>query len=782
MNTIKGRIKEVIRPNGIGAITASEHQALLLEVVDDVNKQKQDVIEDLDAIREGAQKGATAAQDIKTINEELGKKVNSSDLATINGQRIDEGGNIEIEGGMSEDEKAELNEKLTELSAEIGTQKPSFVDGYLITSALALQPTNGWRYSEPIRVVKGTRVQVATTGINVSIITQCDKNGTLSTPLIVTSESSFKVYDYDVTEDMYIVICYKYGVEGNGYSIEGLKSQVEKNTEQIQLVNDKVSEIYGATPTFTDGYLITSALTLQATSGWKYSEPVFTKKSTQIKVTTGGKSTAIICKSDASGKLLNALVITPSDASATTLVDYTYLATEDLYIVVCYKYSLEGSGVDFGSLAGKVEDNYKTIQEVAQEVGQNKESIDNLQSEIYGATPTFTNDYLITSALILQPTNGWRYSSPMFLAKGKSVYVKTSGGGVAVIVKSDANGNLLKALSVSPKPNNYLRTFQYTATEDMYVVVCYKYSIEGSCYSIGGIKDLEFDTPKKKLKVLVLGNSYAADAWTYVPIILKNYGIDIEIKMYYRGALALSQLYERWTSKEYQDTEEGYLPGLYTRFLYYCDTEDALCWQSLERQSAAECVAEGGWDVISMQQMSVASLYEESYEPYAREIIKLIAEGMQTPYTLAFSQIFTRPSHDNIEASMTEQGKFWKKEPFNMLLPYGTSIYNARTNAELADLGNSASKNLWCSDEVHIQEGLPKYIAALTIVQSLFNRYYNGMSVLNDSTRITDALLDSWRMVERRDNAVGITEENCILAQKCAILAVNHPWEILPIL
>ena len=96
MNTIKGRIKEVIRPNGIGAITASEHQALLLEVVDDVNKKKQDVIEDLDAIREGAQKGATAAQNIKTINEELGKKVNSSDLATINGQRIDERGDIEI--------------------------------------------------------------------------------------------------------------------------------------------------------------------------------------------------------------------------------------------------------------------------------------------------------------------------------------------------------------------------------------------------------------------------------------------------------------------------------------------------------------------------------------------------------------------------------------------------------------------------------------------------------------------------------------------------------------
>ena len=37
----------------------------------------------------------------RVITGELAKKVNKSDLATINGQRIDEGGNIEIEGGGS---------------------------------------------------------------------------------------------------------------------------------------------------------------------------------------------------------------------------------------------------------------------------------------------------------------------------------------------------------------------------------------------------------------------------------------------------------------------------------------------------------------------------------------------------------------------------------------------------------------------------------------------------------------------------------------------------------
>ena len=39
MKTIKGRIQEVIRPNGVGAITAAEHQALLLEMVDTIETE-----------------------------------------------------------------------------------------------------------------------------------------------------------------------------------------------------------------------------------------------------------------------------------------------------------------------------------------------------------------------------------------------------------------------------------------------------------------------------------------------------------------------------------------------------------------------------------------------------------------------------------------------------------------------------------------------------------------------------------------------------------------------
>ena len=60
------------------------------------------------------------------VTQELKKKVNKTDLATINGKRIDEGGNIKIEGGSYDD--TEIREELTELSEEVGRKQDSIAD------------------------------------------------------------------------------------------------------------------------------------------------------------------------------------------------------------------------------------------------------------------------------------------------------------------------------------------------------------------------------------------------------------------------------------------------------------------------------------------------------------------------------------------------------------------------------------------------------------------------------------------------------------------------------
>lgn len=78
MKRIEDRIKQVIYPNGTGAITAAEHQTLLIEMVEDINIKKAD------------------EDSLLALAED---KVSHDDLATINGKRIDKGGNITIEGG-----------------------------------------------------------------------------------------------------------------------------------------------------------------------------------------------------------------------------------------------------------------------------------------------------------------------------------------------------------------------------------------------------------------------------------------------------------------------------------------------------------------------------------------------------------------------------------------------------------------------------------------------------------------------------------------------------------
>ena len=135
---------------GKGYLT--EHQSLAdYAKTSDVNtklEKKQDVITDLNAIREGANKGATAIQEHQSLDgyatkvwvEGNGYLTEHQPLKTINGQTIVGDGNIEIQGGVGEEtdpvwtaEKVNYYTK-TEVNASLETKAnkseiPS-LDGY----------------------------------------------------------------------------------------------------------------------------------------------------------------------------------------------------------------------------------------------------------------------------------------------------------------------------------------------------------------------------------------------------------------------------------------------------------------------------------------------------------------------------------------------------------------------------------------------------------------------------------------------------------------------------
>lgn len=98
--------------------------------------------------------------------------------------------------------------------------------------------------------------------------------------------------------------------------------------------------------------------------------------------------------------------------------------------------------------------------------------------------------------------------------------------------------------------------------------------------------------------------------------------------------------------------------------------------------------------------------------------------------------------------------------------------------------------NLWYSDGVHLQNGIPRYIGNLVVVQSIFRKFFPELSVLGDQTRI-DAEWVYLRNLptpsihgggDRPHRGILCSDEDLYgLAQKCAVAAVEHPFDITPI-
>ena len=289
------------------------------------------------------------------------------------------------------------------------------------------------------------------------------------------------------------------------------------------------------------------------------------------------------------------------------------------------------------------------------------------------------------------------------------------------------------------------------------------------------------------LKILVIGNSYSYDSFMYVPFILQNYGITIKIGIYYRGGGTIQNHIDEWDSNS-----SG-------RCLSYIDTGNGdihwMCNDNLNNPH--KCVIADNWDIIVLQQESQSSASVSNFST-TRTLIDMITNAYQTQFP---NQTFQLGWNININrsamgTSQTVENNILNAikatcdtQAINIIFPYGTAVFDARTNSTLDAIGDGGK--LWSDDEVHLQQGLPCYLAALTTTQTLFNKFYPLYSVYGDTLRPTDALDGpgewyweqqsqdvGWNILGQNGNCVGITEANCRLAQICAIVANRYPFEI----
>lgn len=281
----------------------------------------------------------------------------------------------------------------------------------------------------------------------------------------------------------------------------------------------------------------------------------------------------------------------------------------------------------------------------------------------------------------------------------------------------------------------------------------------------------------KHLNILILGNSYSCDAWSYVPFILKEMGITCTIGIYYVAGQPISDMVTFYST-----------PPTYgsAKSMFFIDTRSQTAWETVIGQNDActhECVVynDTPWDIIAVQQSHTTSFNVNEFTVVG-ELIRLLISDMKKPFVFGWSINHVHGAVGDMYyiSTLNNIRDACERFPVDIIFPCGTAIMDAQLNSTL----NVYASNLLSSDGIHLNEGLPCYIAALANVEAILRRYYPNMSVIGDTTRPTASWLEHKSIPGPQGDSVGFGanddgDENAYLAQMIAIRANNHPFERL---
>lgn len=291
----------------------------------------------------------------------------------------------------------------------------------------------------------------------------------------------------------------------------------------------------------------------------------------------------------------------------------------------------------------------------------------------------------------------------------------------------------------------------------------------------------------KAINILMLGNSFTQDSMCYVPFIMQNIAPSIKLNLAigYIGGCSLAQHCANLTGENQVLNGITYSPTTYTYQLYQ---SGKVAWESVGSRTIDEMLSEKKWDIITLQQngSDAAKSWDVCYAPFIYKIHRKMAEkcGNATKFGWllvhgAYSDT-TEGLQSNWQGSAENTQKIQDLTPNQLIFPYGTAVQNLRTTP-LANLGDGG--NLM-GDTAHLHEGIgclaAAYANTLTILDALG---LGEVSIIGEDTRPTKTWCTEHGVLSPNygattNDVVGITEDNCYLAQVAAIQAVKKPYEI----
>ena len=272
----------------------------------------------------------------------------------------------------------------------------------------------------------------------------------------------------------------------------------------------------------------------------------------------------------------------------------------------------------------------------------------------------------------------------------------------------------------------------------------------------------------KNIKILSIGNSYSYDAYSYVPSLLEEMGCNVTFGILYTAGCSLATHYTNITTDA---SYEAY--SLYT-------TASGRWMSGTTQAIASNVAASNNWDIVILQQVSLDADDYSTYQPYLNNIISALSLMFNKGVEYGWLLTPVRPTEADMDAYWHDQlsaiEQVMNDTAVEFVIPCGTAVANARTISAFNNMGDGDAMT---HDNIHMQEGIPclveAYAAAMTFA-SLMGIGEKG--VMGSNIRPTDAWIIEKNVQQRGGNSVGVTDANCILAQKCAIAAVKKPDEI----
>lgn len=298
----------------------------------------------------------------------------------------------------------------------------------------------------------------------------------------------------------------------------------------------------------------------------------------------------------------------------------------------------------------------------------------------------------------------------------------------------------------------------------------------------------EHRTSGRMIQLLAIGNSYSQDALAYVPFIMQNMGLDVDILI---GILMQSSSSLKMHVDNFEKDTAAFIFYLY---------DGGSSWKNYGQKTIQWALDNCNWDIVILQQSTQSAYTWSKYQPWCDKMINYVRGYVDYPVKFIWHQPQVRPAQSNKGANWSDEiitehyvktaessKRIVEETACEMVVPIGTAIQNARSIDKIKVLGGYANNPLNTSklgyltpnDGVHLQEGLPCQIAAYTFVLSLLKLYgLEQYSIIGETTRVTAEWAAGKSIPGPHGDYIGSTDENCRIAQECAIMAIEHPFEV----